>query len=270
MSAAPPDSALLLSPHLDDVAFSCGGIAATLAASGWTVLVATCFTRSVHPARGFALQCQRDKGLPDAADYMALRRDEDRAACRALGAQPVWFDLPEAPHRGYGSAAALFAGPSPDDTVTGALTEELAALVASSRPTLMLLPQGCGGHVDHLLAIEAGLAVCASLADPPLLGYYRDTPYVIRDPCAAPDRRAAAAARETAVLLGHAAVAAKQEAIACYATQLGFQFGGAAPAAAAIDALMRREAGGQAGGLAERLLLSQPAGVGEHAWPTGW
>ena len=45
-------TALLLSPHFDDAAFSCGGTAATLAASGWDVVVATAFTRSVHPATG--------------------------------------------------------------------------------------------------------------------------------------------------------------------------------------------------------------------------
>ncbi len=281
MSAATPGTALLLSPHLDDVAFSCGGIAATLAASGWTVRVATCFTRSLHPATGFALACQRDKGLSDDADYMALRRDEDRSACRALGAKPVWLDLPEAPGRGYGSAASLFANPLPDDGVAGPLAALLAELVAATRPSLVLAPQGCGGHVDHLLLIEAVLAVWARLPDQPPSGYYRDTPYVIRDPAAAPDPRVATAAPHAAtVALGRPALVAKQAAVACYATQLGFQFGGAAPAADAIEALMRREAGGEAGGgagdgaggLAERLLLSRPLAQshGEVSWPTGW
>ncbi len=272
MSGPSPGRALLLSPHLDDVAFSCGGIAAMLAALGWTVRLATCFTRSLHPATGFALACQRDKGLPDAADYMALRRDEDRAACRALGAEPVWLDLPEAPGRGYGSAEALFAEPLPGDGVAGPLAKLLGELVTATRPSLVLAPQGCGRHVDHLLVIEAVLAIWAGLPDPPALGHYRDTPYVIRDPAAAPDPRVAAAAPHAAAIpLDRRALSAKQAAVACYATQLGFQFGGAAPAADAIEALMRREAG-DAGGLAERLLLSRPAlhGRGEVSWPTGW
>ena len=274
MSRTSPGTALLLSPHLDDVAFSCGGIAATLAAAGWTVRVATCFTRSLHPATGFALACQRDKGLPDDADYMALRREEDRAACRALGAEPVWLDLPEAPGRGYGSAASLFAEPLPGDGVAGTLAALLGELVAAMRPSLVLAPQGCGGHVDHLLVIEAVLAVWATLPDPPRLGHYRDTPYVIRDPAAAPDPRVAAAApRAATIALDRRALDAKQAAVACYATQLGFQFGGAAPAADAIEALMRQEAGGEAGdagGLAERLLLPASDGRGEASWPTGW
>ncbi len=42
------------------------------------------------------------KASPPSADYMALRRAEDAARLRPhLGAEPVWLDLPEAPHRGY-------------------------------------------------------------------------------------------------------------------------------------------------------------------------
>ena len=113
------------------------------------------------------------------------------------------------------------------------------------------------------------------MPDPPPLGHYRDTPYVIRDPGAAPDPRVAAAAPHAATIaLDRRALAAKQAAVACYATQLGFQFGGAARAADAIEALMRREAGGGGGGgaLAERLLLPGRTadGRGEASWPTGW
>jgi hypothetical protein len=101
--AAPPVIALALSPHLDDAAFSCGGTLARLAEAGWRVVVATLFTRSVPDPTGFALACQLDKGLGPEVDYMALRRAEDRDAMRALGAEARWLDLPEAPHRRYGS-----------------------------------------------------------------------------------------------------------------------------------------------------------------------
>ena len=270
MNTAGSGTALLLSPHLDDVAFSCGGIAATLAAAGWDVVVATCFTRSVHPATGFALSCQRDKGLADETDYMAVRRDEDRAACEALGARPLWLDLPEAPHRGYDSATALFAPPLPEDDIAGPLGDRLHKLISAERPTLLLVPQGCGRHVDHLQVIRATLDACAALPDPPLLGFYRDTPYVIRDPDAQPAPTVTAMApRAATVALGPEALAAKQAAVACFATQLGFQFGGAAGATAAIEALMRAEArAARMDGLAERLLLTSD--MGDRSWPTGW
>ena len=103
--SAPVRTALFLSPHLDDAVFSCGGTIALLPRAGWRVIVATVFTRSVLNPPGFAPACQLDKGLTPDVDYMALRRDEDAAACARLGAEVRWLDALEAPHRGYGSAA---------------------------------------------------------------------------------------------------------------------------------------------------------------------
>lgn len=251
--------ALLLSPHLDDVAFSCGGVAATLAEAGWDVVVATIFTRSVHPAFGFALACQRDKHLPDDVDYMAIRREEDREACRRLGARQALLDLPEAPNRGYDSAAALFSPPRADDTIVPALAARITQMIAAEHPSLVLAPQGLGGHVDHVQLIAALLDACATPVVATPLGFYRDTPYVIRDAAAGPDPRIdRVATHPVAIPLDATARARKQAAIACYRTQLGFQFGGAAAAAAAIEALMIRESAGHACGHAERLLLSEP------------
>ena len=102
-------TALILSPHLDDAVFSCGGLMAQLVDSGWCTVMATAFTATVLPVTGFPLACQLDKGLSAEVDYMALRREEDRRAASVLGVQDVrWLDLPEAPHRGYGSAPELF------------------------------------------------------------------------------------------------------------------------------------------------------------------
>ena len=108
-------TALAISPHLDDAVFSCGGTLATLASSGWRVVVATLFTQSVMNPAGFALACQLDKGLDASVDYMALRRAEDADACARLGVEPHWMALPEAPHRGYESAGALFGPVLPTD-----------------------------------------------------------------------------------------------------------------------------------------------------------
>ena len=247
-------SALLVSPHLDDAAFSCGGIAAALARAGWHVVIATLFTRSVHPATGFALECQRDKGVPDSVDYMALRRAEDVEAVAKLGASFLHLDLPEAPHRGYGSARALFEAPRTDDAVAP-VASSLACAVASCSPALVLAPLGCGGHVDHVRTIDAVLALDDRHV---ALGFYRDTPYVIRDPDARPDRRVEAIAPYAVTCpLDARDLAAKQDAACCYRSQLGFQFGGADAARGALAALARRDAGED--GYAERLLARDPS-----------
>lgn len=213
--------ALALSPHLDDAAFSCGGTLAMLARAGWRVVVATLFTASVPDPSGFALACQTDKGLGPEIDYMKLRREEDAAACRALGAEAVWLPFREAPHRRYGSAAELFGEVRADDTIGPGLTEAVASLVAELRPTLVLAPQAIGGHVDHVQLMRALGDVAAPIA------WWRDFPYVARDARPAePFAERMGALPEHAVALDGEAFQAKRSACLAYASQLGFQFGG--------------------------------------------
>jgi LmbE family N-acetylglucosaminyl deacetylase len=229
--------ALLLSPHLDDVAFSCGGAARRLADAGWEAVLCTVFTRSVPDPQGFALACQLDKGLGPEVDYMALRRGEDAEAAGHLGASEVlWLDLPEAPHRGYGSAPALFGPLSPEDDVQPELEAALAPLLASH--DIVLAPQGIGGHVDHRLVRDAVLR----LAPAARTAWYRDAPYAVRHPEARPAPEVAEAGREAAVPLGEGALEAKLGACAAYASQLGFQFGGVGPMRAALAGFARAEA----------------------------
>ena len=214
--------ALVLSPHLDDAAFSCGGTLARLVQDGWSVTLCTIFTRSVPSPTGFALACQTDKGVPPEADYMALRRAEDAAACRALGVTPLWLDWPEAPHRGYHDATALFGPPRADDT---------AWALAGSLPTmpadLVLAPQAIGGHVDHVLLV---LALRREVR--PIL-WWIDFPYASRPEAPRPFAPAMTALPELH-LSGDAA--ARLAACAAYRTQLGYQFGGEAALATALGA----------------------------------
>lgn len=221
--------ALALSPHLDDAAFSAGGTLARLADEGWEVVVATLFTASVPAPTGFALSCQTDKGLAPEVDYMALRRAEDAAACAVLGAQPVWLALREAPHRGYDSAAALFGPARADDPAERDAAAAMKPLLALLQPSLLLAPQAIGGHVDHVLLVRAlhGLGVAV-----PVL-WWRDFPYVAR--AAAPAMPCGALLRDLpeAALPGDSA--RKQAACAAYASQLGFQFGGPAGLARALE-----------------------------------
>lgn len=231
-------TALFLSPHLDDVAFSCGGTLASLADRGWRTAMVTAFTASIHPATGFALACQLDKGLSPDVDYMALRREEDRAAAAILGVTELrWLELPEAPHRGYGAAPALFGDIRDDDEIWRTLAAHIAALRAELKPDLILAPQGLGGHVDHRQLIRA----VQETEDGTAVAWYRDTPYAIRNPDARPF---IAPGQETVVPI-EATLERKVRAACAYASQIGFQFGGAAAAGAALRAFALREGDGQ-------------------------
>ena len=148
-------TALAISPHLDDAVFSAGGLLARLASDGWRVFVATVFTASVPNPEGFALACQLDKGLAADLDYMALRRAEDAAACAIIGAEPRWLPFCEAPHRGYETAAALFAGLHASDEIVAQIAPAISDLLARTQPARLFAPQAVGAHVDHVAVVDA-------------------------------------------------------------------------------------------------------------------
>lgn len=211
-------------------------------------MMATCFTATVLPATGFALACQLDKGLGAEVDYMALRREEDRQAAAILGVTDLrWLDLPEAPHRGYASAPALFGPVHDGDTIWRDLADRLRALIAETAPDQIFAPQGLGNHVDHQHTIRA---VQSLVLDVPT-AWYRDTPYAIRDPSAPPIVDAPAAPTiPIATTLDR-----KIRAACVYASQIGFQFGGPTGVATALSAFTAREGGERFSG---KLILASP------------
>ena len=202
-----------ISPHLDDAAFSVGGLLAARARAGDRVTIVTCFTGNVAQPQGFALACQLDKGLDAAVDYMALRRDEDLAACAMIGAEAIHLPFLEAPHRGYASAAELFAERRMDDGVLLPLTYALGELVESLAPDLLLGPLAVGDHVDHWIVRDALAASAQTLL------LWEDWPYL---------RRAGPLPGTPAV--SHSLTDDDRQArlamCGAYTSQLGFQFGG--------------------------------------------
>ncbi len=232
-------TALFVSPHLDDAVFSCGGLAALLSDAGWHTVLATVFTRSVVPAEGFALACQLDKGLPADADYMALRRREDLHSAALLGFTALhWLDLPEAPHRGYGSAPALFGTVAEADHIARPVADALSTVDIARHPSLVLVPQGLGAHVDHQVVVQAALQVFAR----DRLAFYRDAPYAMRQPDGRP-LAGVPVGPETTIPIARV-LERKISASAAYASQIGFQFGGKAALEKAMAAFALSEGGG--------------------------
>lgn len=233
-------TALFVSPHLDDAAFSCGGTLALLAREGWKTILATVFTRSVPNPAGFALACQLDKGFSSEVDYMTLRREEDLAAAKHLGAgETVWLDSPEAPHRGYGSAPELFAGVLQGDEAWRNVAGLLEDLLRAHDPDILLAPQAIGNHADHLQVVRA----VRELNAPPELevAWYRDAPYATRNPGSRPSSLLPASLSEKAVDIA-GTLDDKLAACAAYTTQIGFQFGGEEKMREALVAFAAAEA----------------------------
>ena len=244
---------LCVSPHLDDGAFSVGGLLASLARLGWRVTLATVFTRSMPGVAGFALACQLDKGIGPEVDYMALRRAEDAEAAAQLGVHPVWLDLPEAPHRGYRSASALFGTARDADEIWRDVAERLSDQIARDPADWLLAPQALGRHIDHRQVVRAVLSL-----GHPCVGWYRDLPYAIRAPEEQPEFPAAAAMPELAWPI-EGALPQKIAATQAYRSQLGFQFRGADRAGVILRRFAEQEGARHKTSAAEVLRGSAPA-----------
>jgi LmbE family N-acetylglucosaminyl deacetylase len=173
---------IVLSPHLDDAALSCGARIAHAVDAGRPAVVATFFTQDeprVPPSR-LAADLRRWWKLPS-GEVMRIRRDEDLEACRRLGAEPLHLDLPEAPYRTdargkilYPELEALFGEVAGDDLpwrerIAGTIAELAAGAGTDAE---ILAPLGVGGHVDHQLVRGAAERTGRELA------YYEEFPYV--------------------------------------------------------------------------------------------
>ena len=90
--------AIYLSPHLDDAVLSCGGQIHRRTRNGERVLILTVFTQDLAPEiTSEATKTVLDMMGLSAEEAMAVRRKEDAAACRMLGADLIHCPLPEGP-----------------------------------------------------------------------------------------------------------------------------------------------------------------------------
>lgn len=215
---------LVLSPHLDDAAFSAGPLLAEISGRA-KVIVATAFTKSVLPAVGFALACQLDKGLSADVDYMACRRGEDIAWSSLIGATAVHGDFAEAPHRGYQSAKELFCSVLATDRAEEELVSWLSTLAEDFKPELVLCPIGIGHHVDHVLLRQAARKQIASKFP---LFFYKDLPYAatLRQIDLEEYFGDTNNLQQLKASFTGASLARAQLATEAYKTQIPFQFGG--------------------------------------------
>lgn len=162
-------SALFVSPHLDDVAFSCGGTLIALHRANQPVFLCTVFTASKLPPTSFGLTCQTEKGIAPSVDYMELRRREEIAYSKLVGIRiPIWLNFVEAPNRGYGSPRELFGLICPEDSATADLiAAQLLNIIGDESVTRVYAPAANGGHVDHWLVRKAVGGALAALPNPP-------------------------------------------------------------------------------------------------------
>jgi LmbE family N-acetylglucosaminyl deacetylase len=117
-----------------------------------------------------------------AADATTLRKVEDERWAYFIEAALVDLDLPDAVHRGYEGEDALLGLPFEDDEPPiDILRREILRL----EPQQVYFPLGIGGHVDHRLCRDAGLALLGDEAAWVMpaedfagrISFYEDFPY---------------------------------------------------------------------------------------------
>jgi LmbE family N-acetylglucosaminyl deacetylase len=178
-----------LSPHLDDVAFSCGGLLWEQAQAGQLVQVWTICAGdpSPGPVSPFAQSLQDRWGVGNSSSER--RRQEDRVSCNLIRAVPRHLSIPDCIYRReqdrgdflYPSEESLF---GPLHPAEGDLVARLAGhLVEAISPGAagevnLVCPLTLGGHVDHRLTRAA---VERIEPDWPAgeVWYYADFPYVL-------------------------------------------------------------------------------------------
>ncbi|WP_026370513.1 PIG-L deacetylase family protein [Kallotenue papyrolyticum] len=243
---------LLIAPHLDDAALSCGGLIARLVDAGARVLVVTLCAGDPPPEAAlspFARYLHRAWDL--GAQPMQRRRAEDARALAILGCDGLQLELLDAPYRcaRYGEGDGWRGTIDPDDPLPAASRALLEQLYAHQPPAMFYVPLGVGNHVDHQIVCAAGLALHERGA--PVV-WYEDLPYAAKQPAALEQRLAALrpARFEPELIDISATLPRKLAAIAAYASQQRELFG-----AAEMRVVMTGYAAALAGGrgYAERL-----------------
>lgn len=234
---------IYLSPHLDDAAFSCGGLIWQQAQAGedvevWTICAGMSPEEDLPP---FAQSLHDRWGT--GAETVARRRAEDEQAVNVLGARHRWFDIPDCiyrrdPQNGqplYTSGAAIFGNLHPADA---ALLSDLSAKLAAELPAdaTVVAPLTIGNHVDHQLVRQA----TASL--PQALSIYADFPYIVNNQHLIA-YRLPNAAKSLEFAISDAALSAWQDAVACYGSQLSTFWASEADMRQAIEAYVSHNGG---------------------------
>lgn len=214
-----------LSPHPDDVVFSCAGRIWLQVDQGASVQILTVTMGDpAGPLSPFARRLHARCGMQP--DSLEVRRREDVKAAEMLGAEVLHLDLQDAIYRidpdtgkaRYACLQHLFGPLHPAD---GDFSLELAVRLRErlSNCREIVVPLGVGDHVDHRLVREA-----AERATMPLL-YYEDFPYA--DKSRALDRilHPNSDWEPEIVSLPQEALTAKQAAALAYSSQIDLIFG---------------------------------------------
>lgn len=232
---------IYLSPHLDDIALSCGGLVWEQVQQGHTVSIWTICAGDIPegPLSPFAQSLHARWQTEEQAP--AHRRQEDLASCAILGAVARHFGLPDCIYRRrpdmarpdtsgrdtrptgvsepatqsewlYDAEEALWIPVDPAEApLIRELSDELAYLLPPQAE--VVCPLAIGGHVDHRLTRAAAELLQRRL------WYYADYPYAADHPEKLAELRQAGW-QTTCLAISHGAFQAWAGSVAAHTSQI--------------------------------------------------
>jgi LmbE family N-acetylglucosaminyl deacetylase len=171
---------IFISPHLDDVALSVGGIVNHLSNNNNDIEIWTFFSGSPKDANlsDFALSLHKRWNL--SLDAPKIRRLEDRKACKILGSDYKHFNLPDCIYRKDRQGNPIVREeddlyqsiPPSQEYLIDKISTNIISL--STPEDIIVSPMAIGNHIDHRIVVAAIKQISSNL-----LLYYEDYPYVI-------------------------------------------------------------------------------------------
>jgi LmbE family N-acetylglucosaminyl deacetylase len=225
---------IFLSPHFDDVVYSCGGTLGVQINAGLHPLVITVFG-GIPPANlqlsPLAAQIHREMGasaIQGVGSIVESRRKEDAAALDYLQADYLWLDYLDAIYRGtppfYTTKGQLIGGDvNPADFgIDKQLAQDLLALQERLPDTAWYAPLGIGRHVDHQLVCSAADRLVQRGAR---VYFYEEFPYVLKEGAREARLQELGGAFELALVEMSEMLPLRLEASGIYASQVAANFG---------------------------------------------
>ena len=223
---------IFLSPHLDDVVYSCGGTLGVQVSTGLHPLVITVFAgvpSSNLELSPYAAEVQREMGFrQNAQTAMAARRQEDASAFEYLNVDYLWLDYLDAIYRGspayYTQNSQLIGGDvHPADLwIDRELAQNLVTLHDRLPDAVWYAPLGVGRHVDHQIVSSAIDRMIQRGANVKL---YEDCPYILKEGALEDRLNEFGGTLEPALVEMSEMLPLRQEASEMYASQIQLNFG---------------------------------------------
>jgi LmbE family N-acetylglucosaminyl deacetylase len=219
---------IYISPHLDDVALSCGGLVWEQQSAGLPVSIWTICAGDPPPGPLSPFAESLHERWQTGVETVALRRLEDIRACAELGAIYYHLQVPDCIYRRgdvsqqalYTSESGIFGKLNPEEEH---LVDQISATLIEILPAqaVLVCPLTVGGHADHRLTkIVVEKALKAKPHGGWELLYYADYPYVRYETQKVADLQRSLAWKLHTYPVSEDGVQAWLRAVAAYASQI--------------------------------------------------